>query len=219
MTDMVPFAKGGTLFAQYRVRAGIAANVIVGLSGLAAGCLMALGLGALGVTGGIAALAFGLAGVTVTANLVGCIGNRALAERLRERLGIDTGELEFVGLCRGDNNARKKILTPHLETDDNVGFLGFDDERLRVHLEAATLVIPREEIRRISLERVVELPYLRWVRIEFFREDQATASFLLMSREGTTLRDLRRATRSLHDRLVEWHVSAQLRWLEEEREP
>lgn len=218
MTDMVPFAKGGTLFAQYRVRAGIAANVIVGLSGLGAGFLMAIGLGALGVTGGIAALALGLAGVAVTANQVGCIGNRALADRLRERLGIDTGELEFVGLCRGDNNARSKLLKPHLETDDNVGFLGFDDECLRVHLEAATLAIPREEIRRISLERVVELPYLRWVRIEFFRDDQATASFLLMSREGTTLRDLRRGTRALHDRLVEWHVSAQLRWLDEERE-
>jgi hypothetical protein len=103
-----------------------------------------------------------------------------------------------------------------VETDDNVGLLALTDTDLVVLTEQMPIIVPRSDIIDVQLERMIELPYLQWIRVKLL-VDGVEESILLSSRQAGTLRQGKRATRRLAKRLTDWWADEQLRWLEEER--
>jgi hypothetical protein len=135
---------------------------------------------------------------------VALLGNARLRARLASRLNPPM-EAIFVGLCRPENNTvREKYFTNRVETNDNVGFLEIGAEALVIKTEDGRIELPRASIRQVELERYVEYPSLRWIRIEVQEPGSAPKAILLSSREATTLNEERKATEALRAKLVEW---------------
>lgn len=214
---IVPVSDRGSTFSRHCRTHGIVALTTTSLgmfTPLVGGALgfLALGLG----WGLLAASASTIAAISIV-NIAALLGNDKLEARLREQLGVST-DVEFVGLCRSENNTfRGKYLTPRLDTDDNVGFLAMNESELLVRTEESLIAIERDCIQRIERTRCIELPYLSWIRIEFEDDVGAEHSFLLMSRHASTIRQIRVRTEDLYVRLIDWHTEGQLRWLEEHR--
>jgi hypothetical protein len=144
-------------------------------------------------------------------------GNRALERELRDRLNGHDPALEFVGLGQpGSNTLRIKLSSVRMETDDNVGLLELSETALSIRTDSATLLVEPGAIQRIELERMVELPLLSWIRIELEHAEGDT-SILVTSRQASSLRFARAATRKLYERLIHWHADRQLAWLDEAR--
>lgn len=215
---IVPYAGRGSAFHRHCRTTGVVALAATSLgmfTPLIAGALTFL---TLGLGWGLVAVSASTAAAVTFVNIAALIGNRRLERRLRRQVGPAVAELEFVGLCRSENNSVKgKYLTPRLDTDDNIGFLDLADDALRVITEEGVIAIARDSIREIGRSPCIELPYLSWIRIEVEHADDATTSFLLMSRQAATIRELRGRTEALYCQLVDWHTDAQLRWLENER--
>lgn len=216
--ERLPVASDRSVFARYQRREGLAVGVGVGVS---LGCIFGIAAG-LAVLGGplwgLLGAAVSLAGAGWMANAGALFGNEVLEARLRESLTLPEGALEFVGICRGDQNSLgAKLFPPRIETDENVGFLRLTADRLELFLEGQTLVIPRTDLRDVRTEPVVEAPFLSWIRLELYEGDRL-CSFLLMSRQAQRLRDLGQVNRRLYDRLRDWHCAHQLRPLVESGE-
>ncbi len=144
-------------------------------------------------------------------NWIPVIGNQTLRDNLVKSLGRKPGAT-FVGLRAVQGNGVQEAL--RVETDDNVGFLYTTDRSLEVVTEGGSLSVPRDRIRGFDTERMRGLPYLHYIRVEF-EEDHMLKAFLVVSREGRSIKQHRKTTERLRARLVEWHAEHQLRWLEE----
>lgn len=191
-------------------------HVVAGVVFLSALGSAAVSSVAIGPVWGLAMLGIGLASVGWIANAWGLFGNRSLSEGLRELLQIDSDEWTFVGVCRGDQNRiAAKLFPPRVETDENVGFVRLYADRLELRFENGTMEVSRGRMRDVRLEEVVEAPFLHWIRLELYDADDRLESFLLMSREGETLREQRVANYRLFERIRDWHVSDKLRPLVE----
>lgn len=177
---------------------------------LAAGLV---GLLAFGIAGFLPASALGFFGALSFLNWIPLIGNRTLRNNLEQSLGPKQGWV-FVGLRASQGSLVQEAR--RVETDDNVGFLRTTDEALEVTTEGGALSVGRDMIRGFSTERMLGLPYLQYIRVEF-EEDGALRSFLFVSREGGSVEQHRKNTVALHDRLVEWHADHQLKWLDAHR--
>jgi hypothetical protein len=213
---LVPVARARSIFAHYQRREGILVNVV---AGVVAGCAVSAAVATTVAGGPVWGLASLLAGCMSTAFIAdrwGLLGNRELARRLEGALGLDRRQWTFVGVCRGDQNRlAAKLFPPRVETDENVGFLRLESDRLVLRLEEATLEIRRGQIRDVRLEEVVEAPFLWWIRLEVYDEGEHLVSFLVMSREGHTLRQQRSANERLFEQIRDWHVTDKLRPLVE----
>ncbi len=86
-----------------------------------------------------------------------------------------------------------------------------EGDELLILTDGGKIAIALNEITDVSLERLVELPVLSWIRIAFER-DQGASSVLVVSRQATSLRRARCATRRLYERIVDWYADGQLRW-------
>lgn len=216
---IVPYSGRGSTFRRHCRTHGVLALTTTSLGMFTPLLCGTLGFLALGLGWGLlAASASTLAAISIV-NIAALLGNDKLESRLRERIGAASGHLEFVGLCRSENNTfRGKYLTPRLDTDDNVGFLDLTDSELRIWTEESMVVIARDSIQRIDRARCIELPYLSWIQIEFEDEDNITGSFLLMSRQASSIRGIYSRTEDLYRQLIDWHTEAQLRWLEAHRD-
>ena len=170
-----------------------------------------IGWGLFGVGGFLPAGALGFLAALSFLNWIPLIGNRALRKNLAKTLGAKLG-WTFVGLRAAQSTLMQEAR--RVETDDNVGFLRVTDGALEVATEAGELRIPRDQIRGFSTERMIGLPYLHYIRVEFQEEDGLKA-FLVVSREGTSVQQHRKSTDALRDKLVEWHAEHQLKWLAE----
>lgn len=209
---LVPVAPKRSLFGRYQRREGIFVNLV---AGVVFGCALgsaAVSSVAFGPFWGLGLFGLGLAGVGWIANAWGLLGNRELAERLEKLLGLEGSGWVFVGVCRGDQNRlAAKLFPPRVETDENVGFFRLAVDQLELRLENGTLEVPRRSVRDVRMEEVVEAPFLHWIRLELYDDEERLDSFLLMSREGETLREQQQANRALFDRIRDWHVSDKLR--------
>lgn len=174
-----------------------------------------VGLVLFGVGGFIPAGAIGFIGALSFLNWVPLIGNHTLRTNLSKTLGAKPG-WTFVGLRAAQGTMIQEAR--RVETDDNVGFMRITEDALEVATEGGEVSVPRDRIRGFETERMLGLPYLHYIRVEF-EEDDGLKAFLLVSREGTSVQQHRRNTDALHDRLVEWHADHQLRWLEAQRQP
>jgi hypothetical protein len=216
---IVPYAERGSTFHRHCRTHGVLALTTTSLGMFAPLVCGALGFLTLGLGWGLLAVSVSTLAAVSIVNISALLGNAKLEARLREQIGARASEMEFVGLCRSENNTlRGKYLTPRLDTDDNVGFLELTDSTLRIATEESTVVIARSSIQTIDSVRCIELPYLSWIQIEFEDEDDHIGSFLLMSRQASTIREIRSRTRALYATLIDWHTEAQLRWLEEHRD-
>jgi len=193
-----------SLFTRYRHREGVLALSCAAMAYLMPGIAMLVGAASLGTLGGaVATLLAALVAVWVL-DQTGLLGNLDLREELAHKLALDPLQLDFVGVGFPENNRFvAKYLQPRLDSDDNVGFLGLRQGGLTLFTQEGTLLIHREEVRRVSTERLVELPYLFWIRIEYYKSDVLMA-VLVSSREAETLWAVRAATEDLHQRLVRW---------------
>ena len=169
-----------------------------------------VGLVLFGISGFLPAGAIGFLGALSFLNWIPLIGNQALRTNLSKNLGAKPG-WTFVGLRAAQGTMLQEAR--RVETDDNVGFMRVTDEALEVVTEGGELAIPCDRIRGFSTERMLGLPYLHYIRIEF-DEDDGLKAFLLVSREGTSVQQHRKNTEILRKRLVEWHADHQLQWLE-----
>ncbi|MEM7676992.1 MAG: hypothetical protein AAF449_13390 [Myxococcota bacterium] len=162
-----------------------------------------------GAAGFLPAGAVGCLGALAFLNWIPLIGNRALRANLSRTLGKSKG-WTFVGLRAVQGSLVQEAR--RVETDDNVGFLRVTEKALEVATEGGALQLSRESIRGFSAERMLGLPYLHYIRVEFEENGQLKA-FLFVSREGSSVQQHRRSTDRLRDRLVEWHADHQLEWL------
>ena len=200
-----------SVFAQHRQSVAPVATLLGSFGSLLTTVsLSALGAMAFGVPGLFIGATLGASSGMMLLNWTSLLGNPRLEGSLRSRLGA-RATADFVGI-RDESKSAPRDLT-RMETDDNVGFLNLTETALIIVTEEDTLSIPREELRGFSLEPVVELPYVKWIRVEF-EQGAGSSSLLLMSRRARTLREVRRQTQSLYERLVNWHTASQLRWLE-----
>ena len=154
-----------------------------------------------GVVGFVAALAF--------LNWIPLMGNRALRTKLIKSLGAKPG-WTFIGLRAAQGTMLQEAR--RVETDDNVGFMRVTPSALEVVTESGELSVSRDHIRGFSTERMLGLPYLHYIRVEF-EENDGVKAFLFVSREGSSVQQHRRSTEQLRDKLVEWHADHQLEWL------
>jgi len=216
---IVPYAERGSTFHRHCRTAGVLALTTTSLGMFTPLVCGALGFLTLGLGWGLLAATASTAAAISIVNISALLGNDRLERQLRERIGANLDDLEFVGLCRSENNSVKgKYLTPRLDTDDNVGFLELAEKELRILTEESVVTVPRDSIQSIDRVRCIELPYLSWIRIEFEDDGDTASSFLVMSRQATSIREIRTRTQDLYTRLVDWHTEAQLRWLEEHRD-
>ncbi len=216
---IVHYADRGSTFHQHCRTAGVLALTTTSLGMFTPLLCAALGFVVLGPLGGVIAASAATAAAVSIVNISALLGNERLERRLRARLAPAADDLEFVGLCRSENNSlRGKYLTPRLDTDDNVGFVKAADDALRILTEEGVVAIPRDEIRQITRCRCIELPYLSWIRIEIEDASATAGSFLLMSRQAGTIREVRARTDALYAKLVDWHTEGLLAWLENERQ-
>lgn len=213
--ELVPSVEASPVFREYRDKSWLwvtTATAIVTLFGLTATTIFGLWLGgAAGLLGGVfAGVGSGLwAGLRMSAT-----ANRGLRRRLRRTLGV-RGRGIFVGL-----RIRQDDLWAELhrkETDDNVGFLELGDDAMSITSEAGKVSLPRGDVRGFERETVKAVPMLWFIRVLVDVEGQ-DGTFLLVSREGDSLRAQAEATRILYERLVGWHAEHQLAWLETHRD-
>ena len=169
-----------------------------------------VGLALFGAGAFFPAGAVGFVGAMSFLNWIPLIGNRTLRANLVRTLGAKPGWV-FVGLRASQGSVLEEAR--RVETDDNVGFLRTTNEALEVTTEGGSVSIPRDRIRGFAQERMLGLPYLFFIRVEF-EEDNRIKSFLFVSREGNSVREHRKNTDALRRRLVEWHAEHQLKWLE-----
>ena len=163
-----------------------------------------------GVGGFLPAGALGFLGALSFLNWIPLIGNSTLRANLVRNLGAKPG-WTFVGLRAAQGTLLQEAR--RVETDDNVGFMQMTEKTLVVATEAGTVSIPREDIRGFSTERMLGLPYLHYIRVEF-QEPDGLKTFLFVSREGDSVQQHRKSTDKLRARLIEWHADHQLKWLE-----
>jgi hypothetical protein len=214
-----PLSAPGSIFRRFCYRYGVVGNLCLGIGFLLPPLAITLGAAVGGLLGAAAGACLGLAGFWGLMNRLTVYGNGRLRSELARHLGADGREavLHFVGLCLPENNTvQGKLLTMRLETDDNVGFLHLDEDGLSIVLEEGRLRIPRDQIREVRTERFVELPYLRWIVVEYY-EDAALRTLLLCSRQCRSLREARAATDRLLRRVVDWYTEPVLRQLEASR--
>ncbi len=200
--------KRARTFAKYKLVVG--APIVLLNTLLLFGAPIAAGLVALaeiGWVGGLLALPTAAVAM-LTVGRTSLLGNLRLRDALAARLGVRPKGMEFVGIAKPESN---DPLAMRLETDDNVGFLFLGREELRIFTEDSTIVLSQDELRGFSTERVAALPYLIWIRVEFFQGSEPGA-FLMMSREASNISEQRRKTIALRAKLVEWHSAAQLAW-------
>ncbi|MBI4821671.1 MAG: hypothetical protein HY791_35750 [Deltaproteobacteria bacterium] len=205
----IPEAEPREVFARYKrtwALAGVGMQSVLFtalcLSGLV--CLLSPSVG-------LAALCASTAGLVIGGNRAFLIGNRRLEERLRASLGA---EGEFVGVARLESNQLRPRLLFRVETDDNVGFLTLDDERMRIVMESSSLEVKPESIRRVALERTIGMPLVWFIRLEL-EESPFAPGFLIMSRQASTVRIQRRAIRRLYEAIRDWHFESHSKILDE----
>lgn len=211
--DLVPSGDEAPVFARYRDRTFVVvtAGTVLATTALLPAAMVA-GLVALqGIAGVVAG-----AGVACTAGFgigmwMTSTANRLLRARVRSALGARARGV-FVGLRAMQGGLLKEVVRK--ETDDNVGFLELEEARLRITTESGVVTLEPDAIRGFVPERVKAIPYLAFVRVEL----SDGSSMLLISREGDSLRAMRRATERLRSRLVTWHAEHHLRWLDGARE-
>ena len=206
----MPPAEASPVFVHYRdrtwlwVTSGTAAVTLGGLTLATGAGLLLGGLGGLlagvglGITGGI------WAGLKMSAS-----ANGHLRRKLRKTLGV-RGRGIFVGLRANQDDLWSEL--NRKETDDNVGFLEFEEHGLVLTSEAGKVRLRRDAIRGFERETVKAVPLLWFIRVLVDHEGDEGA-FLLVSREGDSLRDQEQATQVLYKRLIEWHADYQLAWL------
>jgi hypothetical protein len=212
-----PVSAPGSVFRRFCYRYGVVGNVCLGVGFLLPPLAIACGAVLAGSAGVVAGTGAGFGAFWALMNRVTVYGNLRLRDELARRLGVRDPAAEFVGLCLPENNTvQGKLLTMRLETDDNVGFLCLDDEALTIRMEEGELQIARADIREVTEERFVELPYLRWIAVEYY-EHGCLRTVLLCSRQCRTLREARHATEALLERLVDWYTEPVVRDLERER--
>jgi len=202
----VPEATPGSIYHRFRRRYGTAA-IVPQLIALPLGAALVL-WGALSSTAAfLAAMAVTALGVGVVFNRTAATGVDALRQALVARLGDLPANARLVGLCRPENDTfRGKVLTLRLDTDDNVGFLSLDGDRLSIDLEEGRVVLARADIRSISLRRKIEIPLVFWIVIDHYRGD-TLERILLCSRWGHSLWQDRRDTLALERELSAWHTA------------
>ena len=199
-----PVSLQRSTFARYRQREGVVALSCAAAAYLVPPTAMLLGLAAAGPLGAALSALFGVVGWAWLMDHTGLLGNVRLRAELASRLGVAPGTADFVGIGLPENNTFvAKYLHPRLDSDDNVGFLSIRDDQLLLMTEEGQVQIAREDVRRISTERLVELPYLRWIKLEYYKGDKLTA-VLVSSRESSTLTETRAATGALCSRLTAW---------------
>lgn len=209
--DLVPVASRRSLFASYQRREGVLVNVVAGGVFACALGSAAVSSVAMGPVWGLSILGVGLVSMGWIANAWGLLGNDGLADRLREQLGVAETGWSFVGVCRGhQNRLAAKLFPPRVETDENVGFVRLGPDRLELRMEDATVEVPRSRVRDVRTEEVVEAPFLEWIRLELYDQDDRLVSFLMMSREGETLREQQAHNSRLFERVRDWHVDDKL---------
>jgi hypothetical protein len=211
---LVPSGEASPEFRRYRDRTWL--QVTTGTAAVTAGgIVLALVLGGTlgGLAGFVAGVSLGMLAGMWTGLHLSAVANRRLRGRLRRQLGV-RGRGIFVGL-----RAAQGALWAELhrkETDDNVGFLEVEAQHLLITTEAGKVALRREDVRGFTRERVKAVPLLSFVRV-LLDEDGVDASFLLISREGDSLKAHVEASEVLYRLLVEWHAEHQLRWLEAQR--
>ena len=168
-----------------------------------------VGLSLFGTGAFLPAGAIGFFGALSFLNWIPLIGNQTLRGNLVRRLGTKAG-WTFVGLRATQGSMMQEAR--RVETDDNVGFLRVTDDALEIATEGGELRIRRDTIRGFTTERMIGLPYLHYIRVEF-EEDDGLMAFLFVSREGRSVARHRKNTEALRQRLVDWHADHQLAWL------
>lgn len=215
-SSLVPSADRSPVFRRYRDTSWLwvtTATSLVTMAGLLTATVAGfMAAGVLGLVGGVAAgVGAGLwAGLRMSA-----AANSSLRKRLRQELGV-RGRGIFVGLRGHQDDLWSEL--HRKETDDNVGFVEFEEHGLRVTTEAGKVDLRRDAIIGFDKEPVKAMPMLWFIRVQFELDGQE-ASFLLVSREGDSIREQVEATEVLYRRLVEWYADAQLRWLDAHRGP
>lgn len=211
---LVPAAQESSAFAQHRQSVAPLATLLGSFGSLVTTIsLSALGAAVLGVPGLFIGATLGASSGMMLLNWTSLLGNPRLEESLRARLGARASS-NFVGIREAVSPGTRDFV--RMETDDNVGFLELTESALNVVTEEGPLTLPRDEIRGFSMEPVIELPYVKWIRVEF-EQGGGVSCLLLMSRRARTLREVRKQTQQLYERLVNWHTASQLRWLEVRR--
>jgi hypothetical protein len=212
-----PVSAPGSTFRRFCYRYGVVGNLFLGMGVLVPPAALLAGALAAGLPGAAAGAALGVGAFSALANRITVFGNGRLRRELAGRLGIHETDLEFVGLCLPENNTvQGKLFTLRLETDDNVGFLGLGEHALNIRLEEGTLRIPRLDIREVTTERFVELPYLKWIAVHYY-EAGSLRTLLLCSRQCRSLREARVATGALLTRLVDWYTEPVIQELDRAR--
>ena len=212
--ESLPRSQPGSVFRRYLITALGAVLLIIFTTLLAMiGSLMAM----LGLSLWALPIVMGIMGFLVICyNHIGLLGNRALERRLRQRLGGERHE-EFVGLGQSDNNTfRAKYLAVRVETDDNIGLFELRADRLVIRPEEGRLPIALDAVKGITTEPMIDLPYLSWIRVTYTRSDGVEDSVLMSSRQVSSLRQARRATHALYQRLVSWLSEANAGALDDE---
>ncbi|MEW5854319.1 MAG: hypothetical protein AB2A00_36430 [Myxococcota bacterium] len=207
----LPVSPATSVFGQHRLSRGAPA-IALQTTALVAGAATVVVSGlALGPAAPLVAAPVVLATLWSVINRTSGMGNGALRAELAGRLGGARPNELFVGLCLAENNTvTAKLLTPRLDTDDNVGFLSISEDALLIRTEEGHVRIARDAIRRVSLERFTEMPYLRWIVVEHY-DDTTLRKVLVSSREGATLRHFRDETLALHARLTHWYLEPYMR--------
>ena len=214
--DLTPVSAPGSVFKRFCYRYGVVGNLCLGMGLLIPPAAIAMGLAVAGVAGAAAGTVLGAGSLWAMMNRVTVYGNGRLRSALAKRLGAPQ-DAEFVGLCLPENNTvQGKLLTLRLETDDNVGFLNLEDKAMRIRMEEGQLSIPRDHVREVSTERFIELPYLRWICVQYY-EAGALRTLLLCSRQCRSLREARRSTDKLLARIEDWYTEPVIQQLEAER--
>lgn len=146
-------------------------------------------------------LAFPVVG-WVAVNYLGLFGNAAMRGVLGRRLDrFEPGakDLVFVGYARPEFGS---ALDPH----EDLGFLIFEEGRLRFEGELHQLSLDRDEISEFTLRsNIHSLLFLGgWVSVEYVEHLRPTR-WLLEPREKPTLLANRRYRRVLLQKLRDWH--------------
>ncbi|MCA9549310.1 MAG: hypothetical protein KC933_04695 [Myxococcales bacterium] len=213
-TGLVPTGEDSPEFRRYRDRTWLqvtAGTAVVTTVGMAAAFLMGGSLG--GVLGFVAGVGLGLGAGVWSGLKMSALANRGLRRRLRSALGV-RGRGIFVGLRAEQGGLWSEL--QRKETDDSVGFLELEAQHLVITTEVGKVALRSDDVRGFRRERVKAVPMLSFVRV-LLNHDGFDASFLIVSREGDTLRAQVEATEVLYGRLVEWHAEHQLAWLARHR--
>lgn len=204
-------AQGAKLFARHKLVVGVPVMTVISVVvGIGPAVFTVAGLIWGGALGGLAGLGVGMSAAALGLSRIVLFGNGRLRQRLARRLGAIANDAHFVGICETKNN---RAMAMRLETDDNVGFLRRTPTHLTVLTEGNVLVLAQDDIYGFDLVAVAALPYLSWIRVAY-DAPSGRESFLMMSREASSIREQKHATKALYEDLVDWHTERQLAWLE-----